>query len=272
MRERQIDAKKVHVPARHRPAVNVTTLAESIKRVGLLHPVTVVRQSRGYMLVAGRRRLVACRDVLGWERIGAHVLTLDEAGRRLCELDENLQREELTALVRAEQLLEQKRLYEAVHPQTREGVAGGHGRARKAGETVSAPAAPAFAQAAGADSGRTPRAVQQDVQIAEGLSEASKEAIRGTVLEDQKVLLLELARLPHEQQPAALERHLRPEPEEARQSTPAAEEPFDLKAWCADVALVAGEMEPVKLVLRVVRLLCSSEGTKAFEEIKRRRG
>jgi ParB family chromosome partitioning protein len=85
----------------------VVPLVESIKRIGLQVPISVQidpesREER-YLLVAGLHRLEACRR-LGMVHIDARIVDLDEAGRRLCEIAENLHRSELTALERSEQI------------------------------------------------------------------------------------------------------------------------------------------------------------------------
>jgi ParB-like chromosome segregation protein Spo0J len=69
-------------------------LAESIGRFGLLHPVTLDGDNN---LVAGERRLRACRDILGWKEIDAQLFSrLSEEGKREIELDENVKRKDLT--------------------------------------------------------------------------------------------------------------------------------------------------------------------------------
>ncbi len=66
-------------------------LAASIEELGLLQPITVTRVDGGYRLIAGNRRLHACRDLLGWDTIPAIVV---EIGDREVEATvvENLQR------------------------------------------------------------------------------------------------------------------------------------------------------------------------------------
>lgn len=51
-------------------------LQSSIDRLGLLSAPLVLRQSSGFMLVSGFRRVAACRS-LGWERVRAVVLASD---------------------------------------------------------------------------------------------------------------------------------------------------------------------------------------------------
>ena len=70
---------------------DLESLADSIREVGLLHPIVV--DSEGG-LVAGARRLQACRDLLGWKEIPARVV--DEVSPDTGELNENQARKELT--------------------------------------------------------------------------------------------------------------------------------------------------------------------------------
>src|SRR5262245_47919275 len=77
---------------------DIEALAESIERVGLLQPIVIDAQQN---LVCGGRRLRACRS-LGWTLIDAVVLgTLDDEERGLHELEENVQRLDLTAAERS---------------------------------------------------------------------------------------------------------------------------------------------------------------------------
>jgi len=76
---------------------NLGQLAKSIEQVGLIHPIKVAPKNEGYELVAGFRRLLAIRDVLGRETIRAEVLaeSVDMIERTRIGLIENIQREEL---------------------------------------------------------------------------------------------------------------------------------------------------------------------------------
>jgi ParB/RepB/Spo0J family partition protein len=78
-------------------AVNSLTLrllADSIKRLGLIHPIVVKRETNE--LVAGERRLEACRG-LGWTHINCQFLDeLDPLIAHAIELEENIKREALT--------------------------------------------------------------------------------------------------------------------------------------------------------------------------------
>lgn len=81
----------IKVGDRHRKDLgDLEPLARSIEENGLLHPVVVTSD---YTLVAGYRRLEACRDVLKWTEIDATVI--DPANPVRAEHDENVQRKSL---------------------------------------------------------------------------------------------------------------------------------------------------------------------------------
>ena len=73
---------------------NLESLMQSIRQVGLLHPIFITPDRR---LISGFRRLQACRQ-LGWTEIDA--LVIDSTGDAVKELDlefqENLGRRDLT--------------------------------------------------------------------------------------------------------------------------------------------------------------------------------
>lgn len=76
-------------------------LAGSIATHGILHPLLVRRTEQGYQLVAGERRLRACKK-LGWEKVPAIVRELDDRLTAEMALIENLQRRDLHFFEEAE--------------------------------------------------------------------------------------------------------------------------------------------------------------------------
>jgi len=76
-------------------------LAQSIKTYGLLQPVVVRRVANAYQLIAGERRLLACR-FLGWTTINALIREASDSAMATIALIENLQRENLNYLEEAE--------------------------------------------------------------------------------------------------------------------------------------------------------------------------
>ena len=109
----KIDEVKVGTRKRKLDEERVRELAESIRELGLLQPIGI--QGDG-TLVFGWHRLEACK-LLGWDEIEATVVSAEDALRaELAEIDENLIRNELTALERAEHLARRKELYEQLYP------------------------------------------------------------------------------------------------------------------------------------------------------------
>lgn len=88
-----IDSININRENRIRRIINVEDLKTSIAALGLIEPIVV---TRGHDLVAGERRLTACRQ-LGWTHIPSQYL--DEASLDLAEdieLEENTKRSDLT--------------------------------------------------------------------------------------------------------------------------------------------------------------------------------
>ena len=72
----------------------------SIQDKGLLEPIIVRPAGDGFEVVAGMRRFEACRK-LGWRRIPAHVVELDDREAFEVSLLENIQRETLNPIEEA---------------------------------------------------------------------------------------------------------------------------------------------------------------------------
>lgn len=79
----------------------IQELAESIEKLGLLHPIVVraIGENK-FEVVAGNRRYDASR-LLGFRKISCHVVELDDKGAFEASLIENLQRHTLNPLEEA---------------------------------------------------------------------------------------------------------------------------------------------------------------------------
>lgn len=75
-------------------------LMMSIQDKGLLEPIIVRPGGDGYEVVAGMRRYEACKK-LGWRRVPAHVVELDDKEAFEVSLLENIQRETLNPIEEA---------------------------------------------------------------------------------------------------------------------------------------------------------------------------
>lgn len=186
--------------------VQVTALMESIRDVGILNPITVHARPvmhrnvfvPGYGLIAGLHRLVAAKR-LGLEEVPAHVVTLTELERQIAECDENLCGPKLTTSERALFTRRRKEAYEALHPETRQGVAGGKARQGSATAKLS------FAADTAKRTGQSERSVQRDAARAEELGDDLLQRTKGTSL-DNGAALDALADLPKPERQAVVAR------------------------------------------------------------------
>src|SRR4051794_1067528 len=89
---------RITIGERHREPSDVSDLVASIKHVGLLQPI--VLNTNGH-LIAGRHRILAHQE-LGKEWINATITDLDVLHAELAELEENLNRSDISALERSE--------------------------------------------------------------------------------------------------------------------------------------------------------------------------
>ncbi|SMC09944.1 ParB/RepB/Spo0J family partition protein [Nitratiruptor tergarcus] len=89
--------KNPYQPRRKFDEDSLQELASSIREHGLLQPIVVIEDLDGYMLIAGERRLRACK-LAGFEKIKAVVAKIDKNRYREFALIENIQRENLHPL------------------------------------------------------------------------------------------------------------------------------------------------------------------------------
>lgn len=102
---------------------------------------------------------------------------LTDVSIELAEIDENLIRNELTVLERAEYLKRRKEIYEALHPETKQTTGRELAEKRWNATEIISPAS--FADDTAAKSGLTARTIRQDVQIASDISDDVKESTKG---------------------------------------------------------------------------------------------
>ena len=156
-----------------------------------------------YWLVAGEHRFAAVArngapDILAIVR----ELTDDEA--RLVEIDENLIRRELGPLDRALFLAERKRVWERLHPETRDG--GDRKSSDFKGKNQIAKLAIRFSEDVAEKVGLSERSVQRACEIAAGLRPDTLVDLRRTYLADHQRDLETFSKLPLEGQRIALEK------------------------------------------------------------------
>lgn len=185
-----IPLNRIRVGERKRkPSRDVSGLAASMGQLGLLQPIHVTDD---FHLIAGFHRLAAAK-LLKWDAIDAYVFTGSALDAELIQIDENLQRVDLTVAERSEHLARRKAIYEAQHPETKAG--GFHGNQHR---KVSAESA--FTSDTAAKTGRGRRTIEEEVSIGERLTPATMEAAKDSAIADCKGALADLAALPAETQ------------------------------------------------------------------------
>jgi ParB family chromosome partitioning protein len=192
----KISDVKINPGRRDTQQRNVEELARSISAVGLMNPITVTQDNT---LIAGLHRLEAVK-LLGWTEIECVVSEADGLQAELAEIDENFVRAGLSHRELGDLLLRRKELYEAIHPETRQGQRNGQ-TAKNANfsllETKS------FAQDTADKLGVSKRTVEQLVQTARDLTPEAKKTIRDAGDKITKGAALKISRLPPDQQEEA---------------------------------------------------------------------
>jgi SAM-dependent methyltransferase len=178
----RIRVDSIRVGTRMRPVGDIESLVASIRDVGLMQPITVMLDRT---LISGLHRLEAFK-VIGRKHIPAVILDVSEQEAQLREIDENLVRNNLSVLERADHLYRRKQLYEELYPGTRQGGNRGNqhtgGRQRQNGNLP-------FWQIAGSVTRQSASTVQRLVRIAKDLAPEAKDSLRGTEWADNRRIL-----------------------------------------------------------------------------------
>ena len=138
--ERRIDSIVVGIRHRQHPADGVEPLMMSIRKLGLLQPVTITPDG---VLVCGARRLEAVKR-LGWRTMKVWVRSgiSDDLNRLLAQNDENEHRKPLTPLEQAALFRELKELMRQDGKRRQEASRFGAAVASSQGDGAAAAAAP----------------------------------------------------------------------------------------------------------------------------------
>jgi N6-adenosine-specific RNA methylase IME4 len=145
--------------------------------------------------VAGAHRLEACRR-LGYEEIRCTTRSFDSLQADMAQIDENLVRNELSALERSEAISKRKTIYESIHPVTKQGAA-----KKPKGGTPKDEKVASFVDDTSKKTGMSSRVIQLDAQVIKGLPKDLRDRIRKTDLADNRSELLKLGKIkdPEEQ-------------------------------------------------------------------------
>ena len=209
----------------------VSALADSIKEVGLLNPITVYKREiirsgqpvEGYGLVAGAHRLEACKS-LGWQEVPALIVDLDDDDRVIAECDENLCGTQLKPSDQAMFTKARKEAYLRKHPETGHGAVGCTGRKD---DNLSS-----FADDQSAKTGVDKRTVQRNAERGEKITPAALAMVKGTPL-DTGAFLDKLKKIKPDNQCDHVKRELdkvqKPKPKSAAAHAPDPDDDYSVR-------------------------------------------
>lgn len=186
-----IAIKQITIPENRARELNehwVEALAGMIEQSGLINPISVIADGNAYRLVSGHHRLAAF-ITLERDHIPARLSQAsNEHEARLEEVIENIGRNELNALDRAQHLFELDQAYKALHPELEKGGD------KQTSLTIEDRSAIFALRSEILDQiGLSRRSFFNAVAIWKGLSESSKATIQGTWLADHQAGLQQLA-------------------------------------------------------------------------------
>ena len=192
----KISEIKINPGRREAEPKAIEELAKSIAAVGLMNPVTLDQNNT---LIAGLHRLEAAK-LLGWTEIECTVSDADGLQAELAEIDENFVRAGLSHRELGDLLLCRKELYEAIHPETRQGQRNGQ---TVKNDNLTVLGAKPFSEDTADKLGISKRTVERLVQTAANLTPEAKKTIRDAGDKITKGDALKISRLPPDQQAEA---------------------------------------------------------------------
>ena len=199
---KQIALADIFVPDRLRGVEEDHALAiqASIVEHGLLNPITVratpnrKKGAQPYTLVAGAHRHRAI-ELLEEAQIDCLVVEGDALEAQLIEVEENVFRNDLSALDRAVFIQSYRDIYEQQNDKVRRGNPNFSNSANLA-ELMEQEAANGFSRHVSERLGFSARSVERANQIARNIPKDMRDRLRGTPVADNQSQLLKLAQLP----------------------------------------------------------------------------
>jgi len=196
-----IDLGKLFVPDTRIRLLNqayVEAIASSMAERGQMQPILVCKDGDLYRIVAGEHRFEGAK-LLGWTKIDCSVLdgeaTDDEL--ELYEIDENLFRNELSAVERDISLARRKELYETLYPETKNGGDRKSAGRKSEGQNVHLIS---FSKDAARKTGLNRRTIDRSVARIRALAPEVLAALKGSPIGENASEIEALSKLPHEDQ------------------------------------------------------------------------
>jgi ParB family chromosome partitioning protein len=178
---------------RKRASKEIEPLIRSIMEIGLMNPITINKRK---ILVSGYHRLQACK-AMGWVEVPVIIMDYDNLHSEMAEIDENIIKNEMTALENAEQLKRRKDIYEIIHPdnastrarqaQIQRFIPSNHNDSIVKSET--------FLKNTVKETGKSKCTINRYLEIGTNIPKAVIAMLKGTSVEDNFVELLALSKI-----------------------------------------------------------------------------
>lgn len=168
----------------------VLNLANSIKLVGLINPITIKHDGEigKYLLVAGMHRLKA-HVLLGEQEIKANIVSGTNLEIELIEIDENLIRNELKQADIDDLTYRRKEIYEEMYPQTKHNATFKGNQFRSESES-DLEQKPSFVKDTSNKTGKSETIIKEEILRARNLIPEAKELFREDTLNKTDATIL----------------------------------------------------------------------------------
>jgi N6-adenosine-specific RNA methylase IME4 len=153
----------------------VKELAESIKQLGLINPITV---NTNNVLIAGNHRLEAFK-LLGKDEIEVSVLDLNNLLAELAEIDENLIRNELHWTDADKQIARRKTIYLELYPKTKHNATF-KGNQFSPNDILSNEQMPTFSKTTANITSQSERTIERSVKRGNEITEQEAEVLKAS--------------------------------------------------------------------------------------------
>lgn len=192
----EVSIEQITVGPRLRVSSDASDLRESMRRSGLLHPITITTTGR---LIAGAHRLKSAKE-LGWVSVRCDVRDLDDTEAELVEIDENLCHHVLTITESGQHLLRRGELLRQLGLRAEPGD-----NQHAGGDTVTPPPAKVTTSQLAGDAGISERTAQRHMALVGRIAPDVIEMVKPTPIANSGKDLDELGRLPEVEQRAVME-------------------------------------------------------------------
>lgn len=185
---------KIIIPEGREPGSHLFDLIQSIEKLGILNPPTITTD---YVLVAGRNRVEAAR-ILVMKKIRVNMVDCDKITAELAEIDENIQRKNLSVL---ERCIHQKRRKEILASLGKISKKGGDQKSKKAKKIKTQKLrTDSYGKLQSEATGKSKRTIEEEVRIGKDLRDEVVEKLKKTALADRKTDLQKISRLSAKEQ------------------------------------------------------------------------